>query len=490
MNRGHENGRSLTFALLALASAGTLACGEPGTDPGSAALPHPTEMGLPAVQFQRPDPDGLRVRLINGMTAYVVEDSESPLVTLGAVIAAGTLDAEVAGAAEALAQTWTAGGTRLRSRASVMEALQAMVADFQVIQSAEETEIRLNVPREDFQPAVELLADLLREPRVAGADIRAAVAQGRPTEPAGYEGSLPLAVDAFHDHLYQDHPLGRRATPALTSGRVVAYHQQFVTPGSVTLYVAGGVRRDTAERALTGSFADWGAAQATERTQATRLQSDSRRDVLLYPVDKLQGWVVIGHELPVVPIEEEAALHVMNYILGGGHFDTRLFRAARDRRGLTNDASGFLNPGIRAPGSYTFRTYGRPEVVPLLVHLTLQEIERMRNAPVSERELFVAKGALADGEYTLGFRGADATARTFAQEWSRYRGHERSASYPDRIGTVTIEEVQSAARNYLLPERLDIVVVGPMADILNAAQVEDELPLRAIGMVSGAGAGR
>jgi zinc protease len=184
--------------------------------------------------------------------------------------------------------------------------------------------------------------------------------------------------------------------------------------------------------------------------------------------------LVLGSVLPVVPREDEAALEVMNYILGGGHFDTRLFREARDKRGLTNDASGFLEPAVSGPGTYTFRTYGRPGAVRLLLHLTLAEIERMRAAPVTEEELFVARGALADGVFAIRYRDGWATARSFAEEHARYGDPSWSDAYPERVRAVTAADVLSAARTYLHPERMTIVLVGPMEEIQAAPPIEGE----------------
>ncbi len=62
------------------------------------------------------------------------------------------------------------------------------------------------------------------------------------------------------------------------------------------------------------------------------------------------------------------------------------------------------------PGIYPFLTSGRHEVVPLLVDLVMQEIVRIRTEPVSEEELFVAKGALIDGIYQMLFEDGHATS--------------------------------------------------------------------------------
>ncbi len=82
------------------------------------------------------------------------------------------------------------------------------------------------------------------------------------------------------------------------------------------------------------------------------------------------------------------------------------------RRGLTNDDSGFLEPNQEGSGTYSFRTYRRPEAVRILLHLTLSEIERIRSESVREEELFVAKGALADGVSAAQYRDGWSTADT------------------------------------------------------------------------------
>ncbi|MEQ9169304.1 MAG: insulinase family protein, partial [Fulvivirga sp.] len=172
-----------------------------------------------------------------------------------------------------------------------------------------------------------------------------------------------------------------------------------------------------------------------------------------YTADKLQSWYVAGHALPMLTAEEIPALEVMNYILGGGHFDTRLFKETRDLRGLTNDASGFLTFRQYGPGSYDFRTYGRPEVLGQLEEIVLTEANKIRNEEVSDEELMVAQGALADGVFEEQFQNSHKTAATLAAEFNKYQSFERLSAYPDRVRAVTKADVKDAANKYLLPDQ-------------------------------------
>jgi zinc protease len=171
-----------------------------------------------------------------------------------------------------------------------------------------------------------------------------------------------------------------------------------------------------------------------------------------------------------VPARDRAALDVMNYILGGGHFDTRLFRELRDKRGLANTGGGFPEPNLHGPGSYTFRTYGRPEAITQLIAITLDEIDRIQREPVTADELQIAIGALADGAFAMRYADGYATARSFADEYARNGNHNESMSYPARVREVTAEQVLDVARRYIDPTRLRIVVVGPLDAIEDAGR--------------------
>ena len=95
-------------------------------------------------------------------------------------------------------------------------------------------------------------------------------------------------------------------------------------------------KRDEAEKELQ--------RMQDERTEASR---------------KLQSWLVIGHDLPRVPLEDQAALEVMDYILGEYHMRTRLMVNTRYKYGYTNDASSFREDRWYGPGGYYSHRYNR-----------------------------------------------------------------------------------------------------------------------------------
>ena len=440
---------------------------------------HPKAMQLPAPAFQRPAATDLQLVLDNGLVAYVALDRRAPLVTINAYIGVGRGHGDP-GAAEAMAaalRRGPAGTTQEVFRA----ALADMQAEYTVTLGHEETQLSLDVLAEDANAALELMASVIRAPAFESTATAPSVSAASAGVDGGidYASSLQGAIDLFESRLFEGHAFARRADGSGAAAKVL--HGEMARGGNITLAVAGDIDPATARQQVRALFA--GIAEGSVDSEAVfdPLAALASRSLVLADVDRDQGWVVIGHELPVIPPEDEAALHVMDYILGAYHLDSRLYRSSRELRGLTNDNSSFLQPGVRGPGSYTFRTYGRPEAVRLLIDVTFRQLALMRDTRVTDDELLVARGALVDGLYAERYATGLDAANAYAVEWLRRGSHDRSASYPERIAAVTAEKVQAAARKYIHPERMTIAVVGPLDRIRSAAAIEGEARLEDYG---------
>ena len=478
--------RSFLVTAVALATAAVLTL--PATPAGAQDYTHPRDMGLPAPSFERPDPEGLRLELNNDLSAYVAEDHRAPLVTLTAFVAAGSAHGapgEAAAVAAALRR-----GPASMSVADFRAALDEMAAAYTVTVGREETEITMDVPAEDAWRALDLFAAILQGPAFgassAGGPERTSQAEG-----IDWASSIAGALEAFDSRLYEGHPFGRSPSAddvdEANAGGAERYHRRYVVPANVVLAVAGDFDAAEARRRTDEAFSGWSGGERAQAPTFPDVTTASPRRVLQADADKLQGWVVIGHEIPIVPREDQAALDVMNYILGAFHLDSRLFRESRELRGLTNDNSSFLEPGVRGPGSYTFRTSGRPETVRLLVEITFRELHKIRDTRASEDEIFVAKGALTDGTYASRYATGLDASRTFALEWLRDGDHGWSAGYPQRIRAVTLEQVQAAARRYIHPDRMLVSVVGPLEEIAASPMIESEPQLDVWGEIERVG---
>lgn len=434
----------------------------------------PRDMGLPDSDYTRPDPAEYQLALENGLIAYVARADQVPLVTISAFVRAGLVSDESQGAAESLQDALKNSGPSGVSSNDFKAALSQMTAEFVVEMHDEWTEITLNVPAEDLDQALSLFARLLRHPAISDANIERVASSVAPAEndlggESGavlYEGSMNIAVDQFYEIIYKGHPYGLRPTADnysdLQVEDVAKVHAKFFVPGNMTLAVAGAIDVEAVNSRLVDLFGDWAASEVPGVKQMPEI-SRTRSALHHYHSNKLQSWLVIGHDLPQVPLEEQAALDVMNYIMGAVHLNTRLMRETRYKFGYTNDASGFLEPHWYGPGAYTFRSYSRPEVIENIYENMMGELIRICDEEATEHELFVAKGALADGSFPVAYLDGYALTRNFALERLRYGNHDRSASYVQRIRAVSKNDVLNIARKYLRPDNMQVILLGEEA---------------------------
>ena len=434
-------------------------------------LTHPRDMGLSDSDYTRPDPAEYQLALKNGLNAYVAVADQVPLVTMSAFIRTGKVSDEKQGAAESLQDALQNAGPSGMSGGDFKSSLKLMAAEFVVEMHDEWTEITLNVPAEDLDQALAIFVGLLRSPAISSANIERAASNVAPqandhsgeTGTALYEGSMNTAVDRFYEIMYQGHPYGRHPSKDdfddLHAEDVASFHARNFVPGNMTIAVAGAIDLEEINARLVNLFADWATGEVPEVQQMPAIVR-TRATLHHFPSNELQSWMVIGHDLPPVPLEEQAALEVMNYIMGAEHLNTRMMVETRYKYGYTNDASGFLEDRWYGPGSYTFRSYSRPEVIENIYQNMMGEFIRVRSEEVTDHEIFVAKGALMDGSFPVRYLDGYALTRNFALERLRYGNHDRSASYVQRIRAVSKEDVLKAARKYLRPDNMQVILLG------------------------------
>ncbi len=161
------------------------------------------------------------------------------------------------------------------------------------------------------------------------------------------------------------------------------------------------------------------------------------------------------------------SLQMMNQILGGGP-QARLFLDLREEHGYTYGAnSQFVFR--RAPGPFLVGSGVRTDVTAPAVTEIYKEIKRIRDEPMSNEELAMAKDSLVRSLPSAFQTGSDVTAST-ATIYIYDLGLDYFSKYPARLSAVTAEQAKAAAQKYLVPEKLVVVAVGDRSKIGSSLQ--------------------
>jgi zinc protease len=207
------------------------------------------------------------------------------------------------------------------------------------------------------------------------------------------------------------------------------------------------------------------------------------RVVVTKNFDIRQGHVLIGHAgIQGIP-EDHAALEVLNYVLSGGGFVSRMMKLLRTDTGITSALYGSVEPGRGGVNPYLWRFSGRPETIARGVRLALEQIGKMRDGGISEEEFEAARTAYVDGLVPASYETAHETATRLAtkalyglydyqspQYLNYYAGDQDQLA---ALRKLTRDDVNRAARKYLDPSNIVIAIAGPMQLIQEHANAEE-----------------
>ena len=177
-----------------------------------------------------------------------------------------------------------------------------------------------------------------------------------------------------------------------------------------------------------------------------------------------------------------AAVDLMNYILGGGSFSSRITKIVRSDNGLAYSTGSRFSGGTLYPGTFTASCQTKNSTVVFAAQLMLNEIERIRNEPVPEEDLEFARTARVNAFPALfgggGRSGAlMGTLRNFADLEFNNRSMDYFDTYVERYEAVTVEDIQRVALEYLRPENMIIMIAGNIEE--SRAGADEMLPNQA-----------
>jgi zinc protease len=155
-------------------------------------------------------------------------------------------------------------------------------------------------------------------------------------------------------------------------------------------------------------------------------------------------------------------LQVMNYILGGGGFASRLVKKVPSEAGLAYSVSSGFDTGL-FPGSFRVVLQTKNQSANEAVKLVLEQLRRIQQEPVSDAELNSAKKFLI-GSFPLKFDRQSAIASFMLQVELFHLGLDYANRYPQIIGEITKEDLQKAARQYLHPDAFFLVAAANQSE--------------------------
>ncbi len=431
------------------------------------------------------DPPSIqRAELSNGLELLVVEDHSLPLVQTTMELKSGwAADPVDRPGVASMAADMLNEGTKNRTVLEINDEVQRLGANLGTNSTFDGTTVSLNILKKNLDAGLELMSDVVLNPTFPEDELERLRENylGRIQQ----ESKQPFtaAFKTFLRKLYgPDHPYGQpytghgteQSVNAITRDDLVTFYENNFYPNNAAVVMVGDITLEEATQKLEKAFKGWapGTVAASEVPEPEPLQSTK-----ICIVDKpgaAQSVIIAGHLGVKRNNPDWMAINVMNNVFGG-QFTSRLNMNLREDKGYTYGASAFFS-SRKGVGPFIAYAQVQSEVTKESVTEIINELRDITTIrPLTDDEVMNSKNNLI---------------KSFPSEFDTYNGiagelvqmvrfnlpPSEWETYVERVESIDGATATQAAKDYLHPDQLLIVVVGDRAAIeegLTELQVGD-----------------
>lgn len=403
------------------------------------------------------------VKSASGVTAWLVEDYSVPLISIQFAFEGGSTQdpAGKDGLANLMTGLFDEGAGDLDSNA-FQDKLDDAGAEmgFQSDPDAVYGSMRMLAEQKDA--ALSLLKLSIGQPRFDQAPldrIRAQIVTG--IKAAALDPSTKADI-AFSKALYGGHPYARQeeGTPetlaSITPADLKVLHQRIFARGRLKVGVVGAIDAKSLAKVLDDLFGGLPEQPALAAVADVRPQIGQQ-----IRVDYNLPQTTMQLVYPAVPRKapDFFAAYLMNHVLGGGTFSSRLFSEVREKRGLAYSVGSGIS-GREHADSLVIGTSTRSDRAAETLAVIKAEVQKMATTGPTADELAAAKKYLI-GVYAISnLDSSMAVARTLVEIQRDDLPIDYMARRDALIDGVTLDQAKAAARKLLAPPP-SVLLVGP-----------------------------
>ena len=425
------------------------------------ALAERTLLAMPPVQ---------RMTLSNQMVLLTSEERSLPFVSLQLLIEGGSRkdSAGEEGAAYLTAKGLLL-GTAKRGEKAINEELDFMGASLSSSPGRDYATLNLRVLKKDMEKGLDLFMEVLTQPAFPQEEVKREIQNTLAAIQSAEDQPEDVAEKAFRENLFLSgpyrHPVEgtKKSLPSMTRETLERFYKKYYHPDHSILAVVGDITQEEVKAKLLPRLEKWPKGKISDAP----VQNVFAKGPKTVKIDRrlTQANIILGHAGVSRENPDYYALTMMNYILGGGGFSSRLMEEIRNKKGLAYSVHSFFDPG-KLPGSFQVALQTKNVSAREAISIAREQMKRIQTEPVSEKEIEGARKYLI-GSFPMRMDTQGKLVNFLLQMEYYGLGLDYPEKYSRLIQSVTREELLRVARKYLYPENCILVVVAnqKMADI-------------------------
>lgn len=354
-------------------------------------------------------------------------------------------------------------GTERRTARDIAVSLEARGGSLDAYTSRDHTSYQAHVLDADLPLALDVLTDLVRRPLLRESDL--ALERNVVLEELNGVLDTPddLVFELFGETLWPDHPYGysilgtAETVSALGTAELREVHAGGYYPGNSVIAVAGHVEHEAvlAELERLGWFEGEPRAPKAPVASAPGVRGGERRE----GSDLQQVHVVLGTDTVGAADPRRWGLGLLSTVLGGG-MSSRLFQRVREELGLCYAVYAWHSP-YRAGGVFGVYVGTQPKTADEAVAAIREELARVAAEGLPAADLADGKGQLK-GQLMLALESTTSRMNRLAAHVLQDEPYRPLDEVLRLVDAVSTEETAALAAEFLAPERMTMVRLGPL----------------------------
>ncbi len=412
-----------------------------------------------------------------GITAWLVEDHANPVVSMRITFRGGAaLDPEGReGLANLVSSTLDEGAGELDSE-QFQRQLEDSAITLRFEAGKDRFSGRLHTLTQNLDRSAQLLNLALTRPRFDDEPVGRIKSQIAASIRRNMERPGDIAAKAFFKNMFPNHGYARpsegteQGIAAITQSDLKGFVARRLSRDNLVIGVAGDISADDLAAFLDKAFDGLPQTAAAKAVEETTANATGRMEVIERPVP--QSVILFGHGGIKRDDPDYYAALVVNHILGGGSFTSRIYNEVREKRGLAYSAGSSIYPFDHA-GLVIGQAGTENAAVGETIAVIRDEWRKMAASGVTEAELADAKTYIT-GAFPLRFTSSSAIAGIMVAMQLNNLGIDYIDRRNDYIAAVDLTTASRVARELLDVKRLDFVVVGQPTGL--QADIQEGLP--------------
>ena len=416
----------------------------------------PTAAKAPAINIK----DSEVFTTSNGITVILSENHKLPKVSFNMSMGATPLTEDSKAGLSSIAGELILSGTTNRSKDQLDKEKDYIGADL----SADKESVYLSCLTKHMDKGLELMSDVLMNANFPQSEFERIKNQTVSSLMSTKSSPESMANNAeSKSNFPKGHPYGEIMTEAtlnnITLDDVKNFYKLIFTPKGSYLVIIGDITKAQATAVVEKYFSKWSGNNAYKQQMPLSITHKGNRVIFVKKPSAVQSVINVTFPLNIKPGDkDQLPLTVLNDILGGGGFGTRLMQNLRENKAYTYGCYSSLN--INEFGS-SFSASGnfRNAVTDSAITQILFELDNITNGYVKDEELNLTKMVMA-GEFARSLERPQTIAR-FALNIIRYNlSKDYYQTYLKRLEAISKEDVLMMAQKYYSAKNCNIIVVG------------------------------